>query len=402
MGARIVSFFRTYEGYLPLILLLATSFFLSTAGHRIVFYLLVPFIFYFLYTRRADWPAYLQTLSFAALAGYLGYFCFSLLWSDGPSLVEPYRVIRNAACVFVFTALLAFIASKPLPWDIRRITLWFGGAVVCMAALSLVFFILDGDTFARHRLHGLGRYTNPNHLAFLFSVTLFFLACLPIKADETHKRLTRAVIMAALVLFILLTGSRAAYVGLGACVLMLFAFGRVRLAAGFTAMAALCLLAGILLADLSVAALIERADGFRLAIWQAALHEVQSAPIIGHGIAVEPSFTTLNKNGTGWESTHNAYLGHLYLGGMIGAALYLVLLATMATQIWHAYRTDKSALVPRFAGLTLCFGASISLFTFDHHINHMNIDWLVIWIPFALAWSLEARRRSGLRLDQVG
>lgn len=399
MSARIVSFFRTYGDYLPLILLLATSFFLSTAGHRIVFYLLVPFIFYYLYSRRADWPTYIRTVSFAALIGYLGYFTLSVLWSDGPSLVEPYRVIRNAACVFVFTALLAFIASKPLPWDIRRIALWFGGAVVCMAALSLVFFILDGGTFERHRLHGLGRYTNPNHLASLFSVTLFFLACLPIKVDETHKRLARAAMVAALGLFILLTGSRAAYVGLGACVLMLFAFGRIRLATAFVALVALCLTVGVLVADLSLDRIIERADGYRFAIWADAFESAQDAPVFGHGVAVEPSFTTLNKNGTGWESTHNAYLGHLYLGGMIGAALYLFLIGNIAIQIWRAYRADKNALVPRFAGLVMCFGLSISLFTFDHH---MNIDWLVIWIPFALAWSLEARRRSNLRLDQIG
>lgn len=396
-------FVRENTLYLPFLILMAGSVFLSTSPHRALFYVLAPWLIYTLYKRRAEFAPYLRTVSFAALAAYIVYFTSSLLWSDAPEMVEPHRIIRNAACVLVFTSAFVYVLANPPAWDVRKAAMIFGALAAVIAIIALVCFYDEGRTFARQRLHAFGRYTSPNHLAILLGLAALMLFAVPAERVKRAAFL-RYALAGLLVVFVLLTGSRSAMAGLVACAGLLFVSGRIKFAAILSATLVAALALSVSIAGLSIDRMIERGDGFRLAIWSEAWDGIKQKPVLGHGVAVEPSFTTLNNNETaGWESTHNAYVGHLYSGGAIGLAIYLFLIGNMAFQIAAAclsrHRAGGGSLfMPHFAALLGCFGLSVSLFSFSHHLNHMNINWLVVWVPFAMAWALEVRRKN-LRVD---
>lgn len=398
-----------YRDILPFILLMASSFILPTAGHRIVLYALLPVFIWQLVRQRDLLKELIPTVSLISLAAYLGYFLMTLCWNVGPFDVEPAKLFRDAACLLIFTTALTSVLVQAPAWNNQSVALFFGAATLIFVVLVWLFPIpadVWNDLFSG-RLTGVGRYENSIHLSYLLGFTSLLLLSLPTPIEKKINILRYLMITLCMV-FIALTGTRGTLVGLTGCIALMIFFGRPKGALIIATLISVSVLASYFFGDFSLARLFGRGDSYRFDIWMDAWASIKSHLWLGHGVAVEPSFGAHPRTGEGWKSTHNVYVGHLYTGGLIGLVLFLWLFANMAWQSVQAYFRQKSRgdiarslVLPHFACLLICFSATIGLFNFFHYVNNLHIHWLIFWVPFSMAWALEVRRKRALVSDQA-
>ncbi len=387
-----------YKCALPFILLMATSFFLPTAGHRIVFYALVPFLGYFIYQQRDHLKETLNTYSFKFLVVYLGYFLLSLLWSEPAPLEDVVRIWRDMTCILVFTLSLSLFLQKPPSMNVEKAAFWFSGIVLLFAIGLIGYFLMQGLDFETGRLEGVGRYENPIHFAYLLSFAVLILLSFD-GMNTRFKQVLRFGIIILCLVCIFLSGTRAVLVGIVGCVILLGLLGRRQLALILSGLCLIAVLASCVIWDFSAGNYLKRADSNRFGIWSEVIQHVEEKPVLGHGIATEPRF--YKERESGWKSTHNAFLGHAYTGGTIGLVLYLALLGNMMMQSLRRYYTQKKAHVKPehllFTNATILLIGNlvfISLFNFTHFLGGLHIHWLMFWVPFAMAWVLEVEQKK--------
>lgn len=397
MQSRLHRFYQDYKYGLPFAVLFLTTLFLPTASNRIVFYLLSPFLFYALYHFRPQIPAYLKTWSFAFLAVYLGYFGLSFLWSEEKSADDLCKLVREVACIGVFT--LSFAVVLPNLRLPEKLPVYFG--VLCLswgALAALVFYGFSGNEWDA-RLTGFGRYENSIHFAFLLSFAIIALLCLGIsKTSRTqNEAILYTFLIAALLMLIALSQTRSAYMALAACIGIIFLLGHIR----YAAVLGLCGVLGIacvyFMSDDYMALFAGRLDSYRFEIWRDAYQEILKKPWFGHGITTEPHFfLEANDPKRGWKSPHNVLLGHAHAGGAAGLLIFLGMAANMCRISVLQYLRDLSQkgrldYMTLFTCLTICYGMVASLVNFSNYVVGVHIHWLVFWVPFALAWMLETK-----------
>lgn len=400
MQAQISRFYTDCRLALPFFIVFLTSLFLPTASNRIVFYLAAPILLYQLYLHRADLKPYLQTWSFRFLVFYLGYFFFTIFWSEQFSLARLGKHLRDVSSIAVFvTAFAVLIPKVSLP---RKLPLYFAGicALWGIAAAANFYGLLGNE--GGSRLTGFGRYENSIHMALLFSIALIALLSLWIshKVGCPRQKGLMSGIIVVLLFLIALTQTRSAYLALLVCMGFLFLIGHMRYALPVLAAAVIGVTCMYFASDSYMEMFSGRLDSNRFQIWEEALDGIAEQPVIGHGLATEPKFFNDSPDlKRGWKSTHNVLLGHAYVGGVIGLLAFLGLAANMVRVAVRRYRYERSCrecltYATIFTCLTICFGLTASLTNFSHYVVGVHIQWLVFWVPFSLAWIIEARGRN--------
>jgi O-antigen ligase len=227
------------------------------------------------------------------------------------------------------------------------------------------------------------------------SFGILAVACLGLKG-QWKDLLLRFGLVLALLFFIALAQTRSAYVALVICIALLTVLGHVRYALVLCIFGAICTAAAYMVWDNSFIDLGQRLDGFRFQIWNEAWKGIAAHPFFGHGITTSPSFLPMNKfSSGGWESTHNVYFGHAYIGGIVGLLIFLAMISNMAwicfSRWWRERKEQNVRYMTLLACLVLCFSLTSSLFVFTTYVVNVHIHWLVFWTPFAVLWSMEAQ-----------
>ncbi|MBX6322403.1 MAG: O-antigen ligase family protein, partial [Rhodospirillaceae bacterium] len=172
---------------------------------------------------------------------------------------------------------------------------------------------------------------------------------------------------------------RAVFAGLAAALLATAVVRR-----ALRPLAAAAVLAGILylglvaIGALPPPGLLDRGDSHRLLIWQQAWALALQRPWFGYGVNFPIAFAM--PEGDVIHHTHSAYLAHLVLGGVAGLALYLALLALMASAALARYRRDGN-----FANAALTiFIAVHGAFDFSAFVENAGWQWIHFWLPLGL------------------
>jgi hypothetical protein len=357
--------------------------------HRNLFYLfaLLPML---LYVRRGVLAAVAQTWTWRLGVALCGLWIVSLAWSATMTLESAFDAVREAGALALFLTACTMIALRErLP--VARIT-W---AVVLTAGVcALVTFalaVLPGSGYsAAGRLTGFGWADHAGNGADIYGFAAVVAMVLAVEAGSWRCAVAVWPALAACVVYVLLTESRAPALGLvmAACV-----FGAVkspRVAVGILGTAALAG-AGVYAAGLvDFADWVARGAAYRLDIWADALQRIVDHPGLGAGGADTGVFHAAGKS---FNSPHNGLIGMFYYVGFLGGGIFVAL---SAYALWHAARHALKG-GSGLALAVLVFGLTVLLFHTKTVIVMLNRDWLIYWLPVLIVTAAQARATVGAR-----
>jgi O-antigen ligase len=396
MKIALQNFYRDHKQGMFFIILLLTSFFLSAASHRIIFYVLAPYMAFTLYQQRNELGPLFKTKSFLILCGYLSYFSLSFFWSIDTDVETFLKVLRDVAGILLFSLTMAFAIPK-ISFSPKTPVYFALACLLFAVASALVHYSVESREIS-YRMAALGRYENSIYFSILMCFAVLSLLALEFKGGWRDVSL-RIILVALLLLFVGLSQTRSTLVALVGCIVFLAFLGRPKNALILSAVFVPCVALVFFLWDFSFMGMFSRLDAFRLTIWSEAIEGIKAHPWLGHGISTEPKFALEIPNSEGgWKSTHNVFLGHQYTGGVPGLIIYILMIFNMSWVLlkrWLKERANKSlSYVLVFTALIFCFSMIMSLFVFTHYITNLHIHWLIFWTPFAIIWSMEAASRE--------
>lgn len=305
-------------------------------------------------------PMALQPL-ILLLLGYVGYQAVSLSWSPVWSGEELGEVIRKGllSLLFMMSAALVFSGEK------ARLYFWQGLVTVAAVSAAIALALHYSASPIPERLNGLGRSLNAVQGGCLYGLALIGAVWLGMQ-DKTNRMFWVAC-WAVLLLALGATMSRGALLAAFAahlCLVLSYRRQWIR-----------WLWIPVLLAVVAVWLLfpeiLQRADSFRLAIWQEVWRQV--APHWAWGLGYRAPLEMRLTNGEIIYQPHSIYITALYYGGAGGV---LCLLAVFVFAWRLAGRPLTKAL--------LLNAAIIGLVDFNLLLVNGKIEWLLFWLPLAM------------------
>ena len=347
--------------------------------------------------RVRRWADVLAVPLIWAVAAVPAYLVLTSLWSQGGETADGLSMLSRAAQVLLFAVAFAECQMRGALQRWLGRTLAVAGLAAALAALGL-FWMGDSEN---GRLIGLGQLDNNVVAALIFGVVLILATQEVLCESSAFWRRLCAVGMAVLAVAVLLSDSRngqiSALLGVGTLLIAHRAPDRQRFAAAALGMGAI-LVAALAIAVANEAGrtlLLPRGDSFRPAIWMATLSAVMDGGLwFGRGILTDDALVT---EAGEFPHPHSMYLSVLFQGGLVGAALFAVLIAAVLRTLLRHYPHPDAKLALGILGLTL------PAWLLDGHelIDKVGMTWFLFWLPVAislgLAWmgQLEAKRSLG-------
>ncbi|MFK7976111.1 MAG: O-antigen ligase family protein [Halioglobus sp.] len=348
-------------------------------------------LYYFWYTERHTLHARDGALAdplfmlAAALALTLG---LSGLWSTGESLPDHGQIWARiiAAIGFMLIAAHAFATQTGFSTYLRHVIIL---ATLVSTVICLLYFVF-GPVPGNNRIHGLFRLFNPGRAGHQYAATLPFLA-VSFALGHGKWRIMAAVAIALTAALIILTGTRAAWIG-SAVGMLAFILATLRIRrAQFLALLTLggAIVSGLFLyASLNPdsalhALLLPRGDSYRIAIWQTHIERLFSGPwLFGWGALTEQPYLFIIDMEL--RGAHNLYISTAEQIGVIGLALFVILL------VWTGWRLlgHMQHASARLGLSLLVTGCVLSIFNGDRLIDKLGLVWFVFWLPVAIAVAL--------------
>jgi O-antigen ligase len=285
-----------------------------------------------------------------------------------------------------------YVAADKLAWFLTAFMTVTVGAAVISSLFSIGFyFFLDYQPLVENRLYGLGRLSNPVISALSYGAVF----CLCITAIATSKesglRALIGCVAIILLLAILLTGTRGAWIGIFAALLGTTLIrpwrNRSQLIASLCVVSIFPILIVTLLYFSGYGdAIFKRSFSFRPEIWSSTLEAWKSGSLFfGSGLHSTIDLTIPPNK---FMHPHSIYLSTLYYGGMLSLTLLLMFFARILWLQLKQADTEYQALP------LLVFGLATLLFDGNRLIEKVNFLWLCLWLPVAIALVSEGRANS--------
>lgn len=289
---------------------------------------------------------------------------------------------------FVFGLVLSAIR---LPWFLTAFMVVVVGSAVVSSLFSIGFyFFLDYQPLVEQRLYALGRLNNPVISALSYGVVLSL--CFSSIAFSKENGLRGIATLASIVLMvaIILTGTRGAWLGLLAATCAIVLIRDWRSTQQFSAVAAtLVIIPTAIVAILyyfDIAdSIFKRSFSFRPEIWLKTLEEWHLASVVfGAGLDAQVDLRVPPHE---FHHPHSIYLSTLYYGGLLSLALLASLVGRL---IWVALnQSDRDTT--NYALPCLVFGLTTLIFDGNKIVSKIDFVWLCLWFPIALMLLAEFR-----------
>lgn len=280
----------------------------------------------------------------------------------------------------VFIVLFSLALSRPVGMTDERLVKVLRLSVI-LAGIYSVYAVVYWYGIQAHdwheRFNGLAPFYNPLVTGYFMG---FFLALM--MGEFIAYRQQRLAFMvylpvaAALIVMVLLTQSRTPLLGWFMTAMVLALVKRNQ--RGWV-VAALTVVGAVLLLTFNEA-LWARGLSWRPWIWSHVFERVFDAPWLGHGVG-DDLLIVIPKNGWEFYDPHNMHLSVLYFTGIIGAALWGLLLVIACRVLWLKRHTPEGLL---FLGV-LVYGVVASSFDGGYLIARPRENWFTLWLPLALA-----------------
>ncbi|MEO4046315.1 O-antigen ligase family protein [Pseudomonas sp. CAU 1711] len=344
--------------------------------------------------RSHQWAAYL----FVALAAWV-----LLVGGAHPGsekTVWHWFKVVGLLCLYLYA--VAWLTRQP-----QRFAWVLGAAVVVAAAfawLSLYYQFgvlersLDYDVLRQQRIekmgwNGLADLQHPIIAGLYYSVFAILLTWLFVHWRMTTGRaILLALAMLGLIVYVLFTFSRGAWIALGAGGVALLLLTANRKAFSLLVVGGILLVAGAYLFWPEIQ--LERARGVtgRELIWAAWFERLDSFWLWGAGAGVDFIFTFPQGHylgGGDFFHSHSLYLQFWYQYGVLGIGLFIALMLSL---LWKAWLCREQPLA-RLGGGLLVF-AMVAMVSDIYAIFHRPSPyWVVLWLPVGILLGVQRPKR---------
>lgn len=318
---------------------------------------------------------------FLVILGYMLYLLLSSFWS------EPFEWFRLGQKFVISVYLLSFIAITHYlaSWNRRlfeRVLQFCIVAATAAAMVSIVVFYSD-HTFPTHRLQAIGSLTNINEFSVVYGAFALLAMGAALRSGQRSLQLFNFLAVAVFISFAVLGQSRTT---LAALLFALFALAGLTLREQRTLIAAILVIlvaAPLLIFPDAVEQSIQRGMGLRPQIWAGVWEGIKSAPLLGHGILSE---LAIDAGRHTFHNAHSAYLQVFWEGGVIGLALFLLLLLMALRYAYTAGCQQGDYTVV----CMLLFAGCVMMTDLDTLIARPRDQWMLFWFPLALLLSAQA------------
>jgi hypothetical protein len=342
-----------------------------------------------LFTRQ-DWLTLPRTPLFLGVKLYGAWFAASAAWTAGMDDLSRFTEgVSHALMLALFALAVLWLRrekNEALERGMPAFFLLVGG--IAFASLAL-FYGKPWIQFSTHRIEALGELDHAIKAAAVYG--LCGLACFArlLAPPDGHRISIRqwllfgGMVLLPVALVVLTAQARGAMLGLaagGLTLLLLTRHYRLLLAL-FTGAAAAGMALFLAFRSEIMSLLAARGGSYRMEAWQLYLHRLEKGEWLwGKGIADNARFEHL----PGVIHPHSMFVSHLYYGGIIGLALFVLLLAVALWGGWKNYRQLRDPL-PLSLLVTV---AVMGLFDFSHLLAPPNAPWLYFWLPVLWAGSV--------------
>ena len=342
--------------------------------HKIFYYLVVlPTLLLFL-ARPRVLNELLSSWIVVAYLLFASYVVLTLCWSTSP--VDVLSLAKRPFLV-LFLFCLTFELARYRFDLFQKASMAAASFSIAAAAFALMYHWRSEET---DRLVGYGAFSNPLLTSHVFG---FFLAWWLGVLVSAHKNLQTIALVAIPVLATLLlaTGSRTPLFATAVTITWLAVISRNRRAMQTVLVAALLCLA---VWQFMPEVLTQRGLSYRTEIWSDVWRQVSARLWLGYGYDA-PLTVVLHDLPLTLLDSHNMTLSVLFMGGMVGLALWMALYAAALYESWR-WRDD--ALVQIFSA-TMLYGLAAGMTEGGSFISRPKEHWFLIWIPLSLlaaAW----------------
>lgn len=130
-------------------------------------------------------------------------------------------------------------------------------------------------------------------------------------------------------------------------------------------------------------------SGLRLSIWSYAIELAKSNIWLGKGFSYNLDF--INYSGEHITTTHSIYIGAFLKGGIIGLALFLIIINYGLLCAWFKFVNNRRLEASIFL-FSIIFMMSQGMFI----INNPRESWMLFWLPFAVVISNTTFKRENV------
>lgn len=180
----------------------------------------------------------------------------------------------------------------------------------------------------------------------------------------------------ALILLLVLTGSRTPLLAIAGTLLWLVTTGASR---RHLVLLIAFLSAGVLTACLFPEMLTQRGLSYRPQIWAEAISQIGQDPLFGHGYGT-PLRIKFEELAYAFHDPHNLWLAVLYDGGVVGLAFWLTIYAVALRGGWR----HRHQVFPTIASAAVVYGLVAGMTEGGSFLTRPKEHWFLIWVPLAL------------------
>lgn len=381
---RTADFFQRYLIPLGWLIILSSMFIAGDRGrvHQLFYVFLALPTFILLILR----PRLLKPLTcnplFVAIMLFCAYMMLTVAWSSTEDTALSLMRRPLYVGLLLFTAGIIGLGSAQSLNDLTR----YASLVAALAAgISLAYFLIVRMPEGSERLDGYGALYNPLLSAHVFGAFATFWLATLLQSRTLFNPLALAclgLMMAA----VLATGSRTPLVGIAGALCWLLLVGDRR--KGLVVIGLIAIAMAIFIA-MQPEAVLQRGASHRPEIWLESLRQIKQRLWLGHGF--DSDMTVIIPGVELLADPHNMELGVLYIGGVVGLALWLGVYAVAMRFCWLHRRVPSISL----AAAWLIFGFGSGLTEGMAFLSRPKEHWFLIWIPLALIYGQWVARGQG-------
>lgn len=349
-----------------------------------------------IYLGKFDFKYILSFWDFRLLILFIVYVSLSLIWSPWDDQIAIRKEIGRIFLSVGFISYFVSVAYSKLNVDVVikcsiLYTMIGFGLLLIYEPIYLIFTNLHQGTYwtIQNAILKPGVLYHQATVGWMYGLTLFVSLSL-VKKPNTILRRTAMLGCFVSILIIIFSHSRGTYLGV---LSGLFYFLTMRNRSGIPYYV-LALVLGVLLfsgiyffADIEmIDRLVQRHDSGRLLVWENAVYLFLENPMFGEGFGS----TSIHDNGDFVAMHyHSLYLGMLVYGGIVGLALFLVLIASVV-RLNYGIEENRSWYS------VLIMSLVVFLFDVNHVLTYPSAELYIFLLP-VLTMLL-----NRLRLGEIG
>lgn len=240
-----------------------------------------------------------------------------------------------------------------------------------------------------------GTFSNPNIFAEYLEHMLPVAVALIFTVKKLSKRILHIIISSAIIICLVLTFSRASYLGFAAAIFVLFVVKFAKyIPLAITAVIvsipiALKTLPGVILDRItSIGSLKDSSNAYRVDIWQGTVNMIKDFWITGVGFgywAYKNAFMEYAVRATKPWHSHNLYLEIMAEIGVFGMLAFIWIVVMLFTSVISFSRKTKDRYLSWVSVGLLCSVVSLLVHGVAEHVLYMPISIIMFWMIIALA-----------------